>query len=101
MKTILAWTAFNALLVMAHVVGAATAWAFGTLLLLAPELSDLWSAWWLVGMTSIGAAIAFLFAALNTRTEAPASATWSILLLLLSRVRERDRGPRLDKRWNG
>ena len=62
MRALLAWIAVNALLMAAHVVGAATSWAYGTLLLeFAPWAAGEWLAWFAVGAVALGAAIAFLF----------------------------------------
>jgi hypothetical protein len=61
MSHVLCWIAVNALLVSTHIVGAATSWAYGTLLLeFAPEVAGEWWAWFAVGAVALGAAIAFL-----------------------------------------
>ena len=60
MRKALAWVAVNALLVGAQVVGAATSWAGGTLLLMTPAAGEWW-AWMLVGTAAVASAIAFLF----------------------------------------
>ena len=62
MRAIAAWVAVNALLFSAHVFGAATSWAYGTLLLeFAPSLQDAWWTWFAVGLVAITGAVAFLF----------------------------------------
>ena len=62
MRALAAWVAVNALLVSAQVMGAATSWAYGTLMIeFAPEVIGEWWAWFAVGAVAVGAAIAFLF----------------------------------------
>lgn len=60
MRKACAWVAVNALLVGTQIVGAATSWAGGTLLLMTPAAGEWW-AWMLVGVAAVAAAIAFLF----------------------------------------
>lgn len=62
MRYILGWIAVNGLFLGANIFGAATSWAFGSLLLLfAPDLAEETWAWCVVAALMLGASIAFCF----------------------------------------
>ena len=61
MKMIIAWLSINVLLIIANLIAAVTAAAYGTLLLgFAPLIAQEWASWWIIGIASVGSGIAFL-----------------------------------------